>query len=44
LAEIRDRVRSDYLQAAQDRANDTAFQKIARRFTVVREDRAKGRP
>jgi hypothetical protein len=39
LSEVRDRVRSDYLQAAQDRANATAFAQIARRFTVVRADR-----
>ena len=44
LAEIKDRVRGDYLQAAQDQANDAAFQKIAKRFTVVREDRTKARP
>ncbi|HEV7385915.1 MAG TPA: peptidylprolyl isomerase [Phenylobacterium sp.] len=39
LSEVRDRVRSDYLQAAQDRANAAAFAQIARRFTVVRADR-----
>ncbi|HLZ75531.1 peptidylprolyl isomerase [Phenylobacterium sp.] len=38
LSEIADRVRSDYLQAASDRANAQAFDKIARRFTVVRQD------
>jgi hypothetical protein len=38
LADIRDRVRSDDLQAAQDQANDAAFRRIARRFTVVRTD------
>jgi hypothetical protein len=31
-------VRSDYLQAASDRANAQAFDQIARRFTVVRKD------
>jgi hypothetical protein len=39
LSEIRDRVRTDYLQDAQDKANAAAFAKIARRFTVVRTDR-----
>ncbi|MBS0333446.1 MAG: peptidyl-prolyl cis-trans isomerase [Proteobacteria bacterium] len=38
LSEIKDRVRTDYLQAAQDKANAAAFQKIASRFTVVRSD------
>lgn len=40
LSQVRDRVRADYLQAAQEEANAAAFQKIARRFTVVRTDRA----
>ena len=39
MAEVRDRVRSDYLQDAQDKANTAAFAQIARRFTVVRSDR-----
>jgi peptidyl-prolyl cis-trans isomerase C len=39
LAAVRERVRSDYLQGAQDRANAAAFEQIARRFTVVRADR-----
>lgn len=39
LAEVRERVRSDYLQDAQDRANTVAFDQLARRFTVVRADR-----
>jgi parvulin-like peptidyl-prolyl isomerase len=39
LVEVRDRVRADYLQDAQDRSNAAAFDKIARRFTVVRADR-----
>ena len=39
LAEVRDRVRADYLQDAQDRSNAVAFDKIARQFTVVRADR-----
>lgn len=38
LSVIRDRVRADYLQAAQDRSNAAAFDKIARRFTVIRDD------
>jgi hypothetical protein len=38
LSEIGDRVRTDYLQAASDKANAQAFDKIARRFTVVRKD------
>ncbi len=44
LSEVRDRVRGDYLQAAQDRANATALDQIARRFTVVRADRDVARP
>lgn len=39
LSDVRDRVRSDYLQEAQDRTNAAAFDQIARRFTVVRADR-----
>ncbi len=39
FASVRERVRSDYLQDAQDRANRAAFDDLARRFTVVREDR-----
>jgi peptidyl-prolyl cis-trans isomerase C len=39
LADVRDRVRSDYLQDAQDKANTAAFDKLAKRFTVVRADR-----
>jgi peptidyl-prolyl cis-trans isomerase C len=39
LAEVRERVREDALQDAQDRANAAAFDQIARRFTVVRADR-----
>ncbi|MBS0361707.1 MAG: peptidyl-prolyl cis-trans isomerase [Proteobacteria bacterium] len=44
LSEIRDRVRSDYLQDAQDKANAAAFAKVARRFTVVRTDQRKAAP
>lgn len=40
FAEVRDRVRTDYLQDAQDRANTAAFEQIARRFTVVRSDKS----
>jgi peptidyl-prolyl cis-trans isomerase C len=39
LADVRDRVRSDYLQDAQDKANTAAFDKLAKRFTIVRADR-----
>lgn len=39
LAKVRDQVRTDYLQDAQDRANQAAFDRLAQRFTVVREDR-----
>jgi hypothetical protein len=38
LATVRDQVRTDYLQDAQDAANKQAFDKLAHRFTVVRED------
>ena len=41
LAAVRDAVRSDYLQEAQDKANDTAFARLARDFHVVRADKAK---
>jgi parvulin-like peptidyl-prolyl isomerase len=36
LADVRDRVR--YLQDAQDAANKAAFDKLAARFSVVRQD------
>jgi hypothetical protein len=39
FADVHDRVRGDYLQDAQKTANDNAFAKIAKRFTVVRDDR-----
>ena len=39
LSQVRDRVRSDALQAAQDTANAAGLDRIARRFTVVRADR-----
>jgi hypothetical protein len=40
LSAVRDAVRSDDLQEAQDRANDRAFDGLARAFRVVRADRA----
>ena len=40
LSAVRDVVRSDYLQDAQERANDAAFARLARDFRVVRADRA----
>ena len=39
LSEVRDRARNDMLEAAQDKANAAAFDKIAKRFTVLRTDR-----
>ena len=39
LSAVREAVRTDYLQAAQDASNRAAFQRLARRFTVVRDDR-----
>ncbi len=42
LADVRERVRSDDLQDAQDRANAATFDKIAKHFTVVRTDRKAG--
>jgi len=38
LAEIRDTVRADYLDQAEKQANDAAFERIARRFTIARRD------
>ena len=43
LAQVRDAVRTDYLQAAQDAANKAAFDKLARDYRVVRQDRGAGR-
>ena len=40
LSAVRDAVRTDYLQAAQDAANSRAFDRLAQRFTIVREDQA----
>lgn len=42
LDEVRERVRSDYLQAAQDAANAAAFRRLSSRFTVLRRDQAPG--
>jgi hypothetical protein len=33
---VRDRVRTDYLLDAQQRANEATFNDVAREFTVVR--------
>jgi parvulin-like peptidyl-prolyl isomerase len=38
LSDVRDQVRTDYLQDGQDAANKRAFDALARRFTVVRQD------
>jgi len=38
LSAVRDQVRTDYLQAAQDKANADAFDRLAQRFTVVHDD------
>lgn len=43
LSEVRERVRGDYLQAAQDDANAAAFRRLASRFIIVRRDQAPGR-
>lgn len=42
LDQVRDQVRSDDLQDGQDAANKRAFDQLARRFTVVREDQRPG--
>lgn len=39
LSAVRDAVRQDYLQDAQDRANKAAFDRLAQKFTIVRDDR-----
>jgi hypothetical protein len=39
LSKVRDAVRTDYLQDAQDKANRAAFADLARQYTVVRDDR-----
>jgi peptidyl-prolyl cis-trans isomerase C len=38
LSAVRDAVRTDYLQDAEDKANKTAFDELARKFTIQRED------
>jgi parvulin-like peptidyl-prolyl isomerase len=43
LAEVRDRVRQDYLRESQEAANVVAFDRLARRFTVVRADMGSAR-
>ena len=43
LDQVRGAVRTDYLQDAQDRANQTAFDKLARDYRVARQDRGAGR-
>jgi len=40
LSAVREAVRRDYLEEAQAQANGAAFDQLARRFKVVREDRA----
>ncbi len=39
LADVRDRVREDYLHAAQAQANAEAMARLKARYTVVRQDR-----
>jgi parvulin-like peptidyl-prolyl isomerase len=38
LPAVREQVRADYLQDAQDKANTDAFNRLAQRFTIVRDD------
>ena len=38
---VRDAVRSDYLQDAQNKSNQAAFDELARRFTIIRKDQAR---
>jgi peptidyl-prolyl cis-trans isomerase C len=40
LSEVRDIVRKNYQEEAQDRANAASFANLARRFTIVRVDQA----
>jgi peptidyl-prolyl cis-trans isomerase C len=40
LAQVHEAVRADYLQDAQDGANQAALDKLAKRYQVVREDAA----
>ena len=39
LTAVKEKVRGDYLQSAQEAANKAAFDTLARRFTVVRDGR-----
>lgn len=41
LSAVRDTVRADYLQDAQDKANKAAFDQIAQRFTIIHQDGAR---
>ncbi len=41
LSDVRDAVRADYIQAHQDAANQAAFDRLAKTFTVIRKDRAR---
>lgn len=38
LSAVRDAVRTDYLESIQNRTNKAAFDKLASRFTIIRED------
>ncbi len=38
ISAVREQVRTDYLQDAQDKANAEAFDHLANRFTVIRDD------
>ena len=44
LSQVRDAVRTDYLQDAQDATNQAAFDKLARDYHVVRKDIGAPRP
>jgi hypothetical protein len=41
LSKVRDAVRTDYLQAAQDKANHAAFDDLAKQYTIIRDDEKK---
>jgi hypothetical protein len=43
LSAVRDTVRTDYLQDAQDASNRRTYDRLASRFTVVREDAGRSR-
>jgi peptidyl-prolyl cis-trans isomerase C len=40
LTAVRDRVREDYVQEAEDHSNEASFNRLAQRFMIVREDQA----